>query len=323
MTDTSLARTPRAQLRYVFKGEDGLRAGWSMLLFFAFIALLIAVLVTAAKALHYPLAPKAGTPQAPLATIAMEAVSFAVVGLAAFFVSLVERRPFSRYGLRRGPILPDLLKGMAWGVAMLSLLIGLLALSGGLAFDGVALALPAALEYGAAWFVAFCLVGLFEEFLTRGFLQYTLARGVAGLVGAIAPGNAHARTIGFWVAAMVFSVGLFALGHVANTGETAMGLVSVALAGLTFVYVLYRTGSLWWAIGFHATWDFMQSFFYGVRDSGMAAQGHLLMTHPQGAALLSGGDTGPEGSILVVPTLVIALFVIHRTLPKRAAAFDA
>ena len=122
---------------------------------------------------------------------------------------------------------------------------------------------------------------------------------------------------------MVFSVGLFALGHIANTGETAMGLVSVALAGLTFVYVLYRTGSLWWAIGFHATWDFMQSFFYGVRDSGMAAQGHLLATHPHGAALLSGGDTGPEGSILVVPTLLLALFVIHRTLPKRATAFDA
>ncbi|MEI2598332.1 CPBP family intramembrane glutamic endopeptidase, partial [Acinetobacter pittii] len=90
----------------------------------------------------------------------------------------------------------------------------------------------------------------------------------------------NARTIGFWVAALVFSVGVFAGGHLANKGETAMGLVSVALAGLTFVYVLYRTGSLWWAIGFHATWDWAQSFLYGVRDSGLAMEGHLLASHP-------------------------------------------
>uniref|UniRef100_UPI0035CADC3D CPBP family intramembrane glutamic endopeptidase n=1 Tax=uncultured Sphingomonas sp. TaxID=158754 RepID=UPI0035CADC3D len=323
MTDTRPARTPREQWTYVFKGADGLRAGWSMLLFVALVALFAVVLVGVATALHLAITPKPGVPQAPAATIAMEAASFAIVGLAALLVALVERRPFARYGLRRARCFPDLFKGMAWGVAMLSLLVGLLTLSGALVFDGVALAAPDALGYGAAWFVGFCLVGLFEEFLTRGFLQYTLARGVAGIVGAVAPGNAHARTIGFWVAAAVFSVGLFAIGHVGNAGETAMGLVSVAVAGLTFVYVLYRTGSLWWGIGFHATWDFMQSFVYGVRDSGLAIQGHLLVSHPAGAPILSGGATGPEGSVLVVPTLLLTLFVIHRTLPRRETAFDS
>lgn len=320
MTDTALDAPRRNTVSYIFKGPDGLRAGWSIALFLLFVALL----VTLVFFIHPPHAPKGPPkPQEVTPTIIGEAVSFGVVALSAFLVSLIEHRPFSAYGLRRAPVMSDLLKGMAWGVAMLSLLVGMLALAGALVFDGVALMPTAALGYGAAWFVAFSFVGLFEEFLTRGFLQYTLARGVAGIVRAISPTNARARTIGFWVAALVFSVGVFAAGHLGNTGETAMGIASVAIAGITFVYVLYRTGSLWWAIGFHATWDFMQSFFYGTRDSGLVVAGHLLNSHPAGSALLSGGDTGPEGSILLIPTMLLTIFVIHRTLPRRATAFDA
>jgi uncharacterized protein len=322
MTDTEATKRPRAQWAYLFFGKDGLRAGWSLALFFVLVTILTLVAVAVTTGFHQPTTSKAGTPQPVWPTIGVEAASFAVVGLAAFIVSLVERRPFTRYGLRREAMLPDLLKGMAWGLAMLSVLIGLLALAGALVFDGVALSAGPALTYGALWLVAFALVGLFEEFLTRGFLQYTLARGVAGIVTTVAPANRHARTIGFWVAAAVFSVGLFAVGHLFNKGETAMGLVSVALAGLTFAYVLYRTGSLWWAIGFHATWDWAQSFLYGVPDSGAMMQGHLLLTHPVGATLLSGGPTGPEGSVLIVPTLLLTLVIIHRTLPRRATAFD-
>lgn len=180
-----------------------------------------------------------------------------------------------------------------------------------------------AVRYGLLWAAGFGLVALFEEFLTRGFLQYTLARGVAGIVRAVAPHSRRARTIGFWVAAAVFSVGIFVAGHIGNTGENLFGLLGVALAGLTFVTVLYRTGSLWWAIGFHATWDWAQSYLYGVRDSGLAVQGHLLGSHPVGNPLLSGGTTGPEGSLLVVPVLLLTIAIIHRTLPRRATAFDA
>ncbi|TPG55320.1 CPBP family intramembrane glutamic endopeptidase [Sphingomonas glacialis] len=322
MTDTDLPSPAHSQRSFVFIGKDGLRAGWSLLLYLIFVAVLAAVVAGVTMGFHPP-TPKAGTPQAPLPTIGGEAASFFVVAFAAFLVAGIERRPFSHYGLRAAALLPDLLKGMAWGLAMLSLLVGMLALSGVLVFDGVALGLGEALRYGGLWFVAFCLVGLFEEFLTRGFLQFTLARGIAGIVSAISPTNTYARTIGFWVAAAVFSVGLFAVGHLFNNGETAMGLVSVALAGLTFAYVLYRTGSLWWAIGFHATWDWAQSFLYGVPDSGGMMQGHLLLTHPVGATWLSGGATGPEGSVLVIPVLLLTILIIHRTLPRRATAFDA
>lgn len=320
MTEDTVAAPPAKRgIDYIFYGADGLRAGWSLLLFVLFV---VAIAFTVNHLLPRP-QHRAGGGMSPDRTIIGEGVTFLAIAVAAFLVSLIERRPFARYGLRGTRVLPDLLTGMAWGLAMLSLLVGALDLSGALVFDGLALHGADAFIYGGKWLVAFMLVGLFEEFLFRGFLQYTLARGVAGIVRAISPANARARTIGFWVAATVFSVALFAIAHTGNGGETALGLVTVSLAGLVFVYALYRTGSLWWAIGFHAAWDWAQSFLYGVADSGQASEGRLFATHPAGAALLSGGTTGPEGSILVIPTLLLSALVIYKTLPKRATAFDA
>jgi CAAX protease family protein len=85
-------------------------------------------------------------------------------------------------------------------------------------------------------------------------------------------------------------------------------------------YSLWRTGSLWWAIGVHATWDWGQSFLYGVSDSGVTCEGRLLTAHPAGDPLFSGGVTGPEGSLFAIGILLIAAVLIRCTLPKRKYA---
>jgi len=112
------------------------------------------------------------------------------------------------------------------------------------------------------------------------------------------------RGIGFWWGALVVAA-FFGLAHRTNPGESPVGLASVVGAGVIFSLSLWYTGSLWWGIGFHAAWDWGQSYFYGTADSGIVAQGHLLQTHPVGPVLWSGGATGPEGSILVVPVLLL------------------
>jgi uncharacterized protein len=73
---------------------------------------------------------------------------------------------------------------------------------------------------------------------------------------------------------------------------------------------LWYTGSLFWAIGFHAAWDWGESYFYGASDSGGLVGHHLFTVHPMGNVLFSGGSTGPEGSIMILPLLgVIALLM--------------
>jgi len=93
-------------------------------------------------------------------------------------------------------------------------------------------------------------------------------------------------------------------------------MFSAGLIGLAFCLSIWRTGSLWWAIGFHAAWDWAQSFLYGVADSGILVQGRLFATHPVGRPVLSGGLTGPEGSVFILPTVALAAVVIQLTLPR-------
>ena len=160
-------------------------------------------------------------------------------------------------------------------------------------FDARQIFGASALRYGAVWFAGFLLVGLFEETFFRGYLQFTLARGINGIFNwlrSFAARTANLRTAtqsapGFWTAALLLSFG-FGFTHRTNPGESPIGLVAAALIAVVFCLSLWRTGSLWWAIGFHAAWDWAQSFLYGVADSGMVIQGHLFATHPVGRANL-------------------------------------
>ncbi len=218
--------------------------------------------------------------------------------LATFTMAKIERRSVWSYGLadRRGAV--HLGAGALWGFVALSVLLGVLAIAGSFVVDGVALHPLAALRYGAVWGLGFLAVGAGEELMFRGYLQATLARGM-----------------GFWPAAALLSI-FFGAVHMGNGGEKLLGLVSAGSVGLVMCYALWRSGSLWWPIGFHAAWDWGQSYFYGTPDSGMLSLGHLIASHAARSPLLSGGTAGPEGSILVLPTLVGVALVIRATVRR-------
>ncbi len=250
-----------------------------------------------------------------------ESIPFVITVLVTWVMSKIERRPNSVYGFGGTRKVTYFFAGLAWGVTCLSLLIATLWKTGLLVIDGRVLHGSAILRYGAIWLLGFLLVGLFEEYLTRGYLQYTLTRGLAGIYGW-AFKTRHNKALGFWTAAIIFSL-LFGLGHGKNPGESPIGLLSAGLAAMVFCFSLWRTGSLWWAIGFHTSWDWGQSFLYGVADSGTMVQHHLLATHPVGKPILSGGTTGPEGSIFILVVLALASFIIILTLPRAQYAEKA
>jgi hypothetical protein len=277
-----------ATIRWMFVGSDGIRAGWSIGLFILLLAVPSVPLQLVAR--HYHLKPEG---EIPLGLFLVgETVQLATVFLATAVMARVERRRFWYFGLGgQRPALYFLI-GMAGGLASMSLLVGTLFAGGNLVFDGVALHGWSIAFYGLIWLAGFTLVGMSEEWLLRGYVQYTLARG-----------------IGFWPAALATSL-LFAAGHLHNKGENPIGIAQVLAAGLVFCLLLRTTGSLWMAIGFHTTWDWAQSFLYGTPDSALRMQHHLFITHAAGDPRFSGGTAGPEGSLFATPLLLLGPLVL-------------
>ena len=288
----------------LFIGRDGLRAPWSVFLF-VIIFLVAAVLVLALVGAVSAMLPRgAGSADRHAlvramspALIAQSSYPFvAAVLVATTVMARGERRSPWSYGLAGRHRLGLFAAGAGWGFLALSALIGLLAITGHITIGRPTNPPLVALRFAAEWALAFLGVGLFEETMARGYLQ-----------------NRLSRAIGFWPAAVLLSV-LFGAGHYSNTGETATGLIGAGTVGLVFCYSLWRSGSLWWAIGFHAAWDWAQSYFYGTHDSGMGSAGALLTSHPAGADWLSGGSVGPEGSALVFVILIAVVLVIRWSL---------
>ena len=316
-TELGQDRSAREALQWLLVGADGLRAGWSLLLF----ALLVYALGRMASPVirHFHLlSPEAvhAREVTPSVSFWGDAIDFGLFALAALAMSVVERRRFGAYGLRARRMVAEFGAGILTGLGLLSALVGALCAAHALVFDAEALRGGAAVVSGLRWAGAFLCVGLFEEFATRGYVQFTVARGVAGMVRAVWPGFRQAGAVGFWVAVSLLSVGLFMYSHLGNAGETGWGIAAVGVAGLMFAYSLWWTGSLWWAVGMHAGWDWAQTCLFGTADSGLRAVGHVLTTHAAGAAWLSGGTTGPEGSVLVLPTLVLAGVLVRVTMPE-------
>ncbi len=314
----------------IFYGVFGLRALWSLLIYFAILATVIGsiALITrqartqrehaadiAAKAAPQPASPKpAPSKPQPIAAITFgELITFSALFVLSWLMAVIERRSVSAFGLGGGHPVRRCLTGAFWGFLFMSLLIATLHTFHLLAFDRRLDHGPSIFYWAAVQLFAFLLVGLTEEYTMRGYLQFTLTRGMVSLGNRIAP--AHARTIAFWIAAVITSALFFYL-HTRNAGENWLGLLGVFLAGVVLVFALWRTGSLWWGIGFHSAWDWSQSFLYGVPDSGSLMQGRLFATHAQGNPLFSGGSAGPEGSLLCTPVLLLILLVLLYTHPS-------
>ena len=306
-------------IRNIFIGADGLRAGWSLAIFAALMAASLKGVTAIGKLTHLANSQDAAAKEISFRFgFFAESLPLLAILLVTWIMSKIEGRPNSVYGLGGERRLSNFFAGLACGISALSLLVFTLWMTGRLAFDGRLLFGADILRYGIIWLFGFCLVGLLEEYLNRGYLLFTLTRGLAGAYAWLFK-TRYSKALGFWTGAVAVSI-LFGLGHQTNPGESPLGLLAAGLGSLVFCLSLWRTGSLWWAIGFHISWDWAQSFLYGVADSGLMVEHHLLATHPVGRPLFTGGTTGPEGSIFVLPLLALISFVILCTLPRTGYA---
>jgi len=290
-------------LRRIFVGPAGIRAGWGVAIFIAIAAVEGGILFLIGRAFHLG-SLRTVREIAPLQLLVQEIVLVVMAAIPTFVMSRIENRPFLSYGFLGPRRFTRFLWGALSGFVALTALVGMLALAHSIVFEKTVLSGGAALAYGAVWFLVFFLVGIAEEAFTRGYLLFTLARGLNF----------------FWAAILVSA--LFGVMHSGNLGESPTGLIGAAIIGLVFCFSVWLTGSLWWAVGIHAAWDWSQSYLFGVADSGLRIKGHLLETQSAGAPWLSGGATGPEGSVFVLLVMALLALVLYLVWGRRAAFRD-
>lgn len=296
--------TPESPIRLVFFNDRELRAGWRLLIYLllaAIVNILVALLARGRQ-------PSAITVLSPRFVFFSHGTLLLGVLIPALVMAFFERRTLGHYGLPvrlQEALGKNFWLGMLWGVVALTLLLLILRINGSFLFGGVGITAATAFRYALLWAIAFFLVAVAEEFMFRGYIYYTLTSGLSFLGGKSA----------LIVPAALTSI-LFALAHVGNPNEMLLGLGAVVAIGLFLAFTLLRTGSLWFAIGFHASWDWAQTYLYGVPNSGIPARGHLLNPTIQGPHWYSGGSVGPEGSILMYPLLALLFVLFHRSFPK-------
>jgi CAAX protease family protein len=233
----------------------------------------------------------------------LQFVSEGIVVIAAMFPAFVmariERRPFGAYGLPSREAFGKLFwVGCLWGLVAITVLLAAIRGLHGFYFGHIVLHGVRVLKFAVFWAVYFLLVGFFEEFLLRGYSQFTLS-----------------QAMGFWPAAVLLSAAFGAL-HLENSGEAWIGVLSAGLIGFFFCLTLRRTGNLWFAVGFHQAFDWGETFLYSVPNSGTVERGHLLNSSFHGPTWLTGGSVGPEGSVFVFILIAVLWLVFDRMYPE-------
>ena len=230
------------------------------------------------------------------ALLAHTGLLLALVFIPTFISLRVWKEPFAYSGWSAANGGKLMMAGIACGAGLMMAFTAVLWLVG--AWSGTLV--PVSLEEGMRMFLVSALLWLVqaahEEGLHRGYAFVQLSKALS-----------------FWPATVILSL-WFVWGHVGQEGATTISLATAGLFALVLAYSFLRTRSLWFAFGFHAAWNFMQSFILGFANSGGRTPDALTTSSLQGPPLITGGIAGPEGSVLALFAIVALVLILRSRL---------
>ncbi len=194
-------------------------------------------------------------------------------------------------------------EGALAGVVMAgAVALGMYALGGmqvlGIATSGGALAWSA-----LSWLVANVCIGIAEEFWYRSYVLQTLW-----------------KSLGFWPGAIIIALNFAADHYFYKSGENIWDVITLVSLSLLMCYSVLRTGTLWFAVGFHVAFDYMQLFVIGTPNGAQLPAGRLLNVHFEGPAWLTGGVLGTEASFLMYPMIALLWLYVWWRFPAGTRA---
>jgi len=206
-----------------------------------------------------------------------------------FFRHFIDRKSIYSLGFRMKKFGHDAIFGFLLGILLISFGFLGLYLNGNIIIERVHFAAGSMVLS----FLFFIVVALNEEIVIRGYI-------LSNLLESYQP-----------FTALVVSALLFSFMHGLNPNLSIIGLVNIFLAGILFgLYYIFKQ-NLWFPIMLHLSWNFFQGPIYGFEVSGIDSQS-LISHNIKGASMITGGNFGFEGSILLTIIMTIVIFLMYR-----------
>ena len=205
------------------------------------------------------------------------------------FQKFVNRESFTSIGLRFEGYKNDLYKGLLAGAGLIS--IGFITL---IIFNLISVDLTYFSAYDQVFYlILFAVVSLNEEIAIRGYILQNLSRSFNKYI------------------ALAISSLVFMTMHLGNPNIDILPILNLFLAGIFLgVYSIHKN-NLWFPIGAHFTWNYLQGPIYGFEVSGNKINS-LFEQELKGNDILTGGNFGYEGSIILTVFLIAGIYLMDR-----------
>lgn len=215
------------------------------------------------------------------------------------FCWLIDRRKWSGPGWwTLDTFVPEAIAGLFLGPALLGLAsIGML-LSGHLEWTDIVWD-PNTLFISLGYMV---LIAFSEELVFRGYIL----------------GNLLETFSNKWIALGISAV-LFTGYHFASPGTHALAFFNLFLAGILLGLNYIYTKNLWFSFMLHLSWNFFEGPLLGFKVSGISFPS-LLQAETKGDLMITGGDFGLEGSMLVMLLLLTAILILAWAFQRKYGA---
>ena len=221
---------------------------------------------------------------------------FFVILFLCLWIVFYEKRPLKTIGLKSSAPIKHYFKGFAIGACMMLITVGLIALTGNVESRNtnnvlnIKRILPTCLML-----FAYVLQGANEEFVSRGWQFQVISL------------RSHP-----WIGAVVTSL-IFSLLHLGG-GANLISFANLFLFSFLLVLFVLNDGSIWSACGWHSAWNWTMGSILGLNVSGREGVGVLFDLTLTGSTFVSGGEFGPEASIMatIVLSAGILLFLYAR-----------
>jgi hypothetical protein len=112
--------------------------------------------------------------------------------------------------------------------------------------------------------------------------------------------------------ATIISSLVFAGAHILNPGSSRASFMVTVFSSWLLSVAYLRTRALWVCWGWHFAWNASMCLLFGLPLSGITQFSPVIQSNTVGPAWITGGEYGPEASVVTAVVLLIGIFIVYR-----------